>query len=403
MQAYMDEASSTGIHRQTAKRRSRAVRIGVGVMIGVVLGNALGYGAHRMMVSENEGRSELRQQAHRAAGLKAMENGEYEVAVREFSAGLRSTNPDPDLPRLLSIAQNLREVQARQVEREAEAKRRAEDAKLALTEPEAPATEEPKPEEATATARTEVPPPSPEPEPEPEPGLLLVTTTPSHLTIKVDGEIVDLSPARLELEPGQHQVALFNGSKFLYRRRIRIRPGKVIPINREFPELLEAQASATERRSAPAEKLPPPRIISEPDAGFVAEPEPEVTTPEPTPPVETPKPAPAVVKPTPKPQPKKKAQRISQSVLRKVIRKSTPMLRRCYKIGRRVNPYLEVSLSITMEVDASGRVRKGEVKKTSTRAPRVVSCIERALKDIVFPARPGGDIDKVSTRLNFRP
>ena len=72
-------------------------------------------------------------------------------------------------------------------------------------------------------------------------GTVRVTTKPSELTIKVDDKTVDLSPARLELEPGQHHIAIFSGSKFLFRRRIRVTPGRSLSLNREFPELLESR------------------------------------------------------------------------------------------------------------------------------------------------------------------
>lgn len=114
------------------RRRSKAARIWIGILVGVVAGNALAAGTYLAMNGVAKERGPERKEdpqlkesgavsaAHRIAGLQAMDNGDYDGAVEAFVAALRGPEPAADLPQLLNIARRLRE-QARASEAKAAA------------------------------------------------------------------------------------------------------------------------------------------------------------------------------------------------------------------------------------------------------------------------------------------
>ncbi|MEL7367658.1 MAG: hypothetical protein AAFN74_02005 [Myxococcota bacterium] len=100
------------------RRRSKATRIWIGILVGIVAGNALAAGTYLAMngispppaeeAPPPETEMDAISAAHRIAGLEAIDRGEYKLAVDEFIQALRSTQPAPDLPELLDIARKLR-------------------------------------------------------------------------------------------------------------------------------------------------------------------------------------------------------------------------------------------------------------------------------------------------------
>jgi len=56
-------------------------------------------------------------------------------------------------------------------------------------------------------------------------GLLLVTSAPRGILVEVDGEARDLTPARLNLSPGHHQVVLREGARVLTDEAVEVHTG----------------------------------------------------------------------------------------------------------------------------------------------------------------------------------
>ena len=86
-------------------------------------------------------------------------------------------------------------------------------------------------------------------------GLLLVTTTPRGILVEVDGEGRDLTPVRLELSPGHHQVVLKEGARVLADESVEIRSGSAAVIVHALdapppPEPVEAPVAAVQPQQA---------------------------------------------------------------------------------------------------------------------------------------------------------
>ncbi|MCB9648739.1 MAG: hypothetical protein H6730_19360 [Deltaproteobacteria bacterium] len=140
----------SGPHRP---RRSKARRIALGVLVGVVAGNALAAGTYVVtnVIAGEPGAAASAtvsavSTAHRTAGLEAMQARDYERATREFTLGLEAPNPAPDLLELLSVARDLGDRSAGQPAERPE-----------------PATERAAPARAPAVQASERPAPAPAP------------------------------------------------------------------------------------------------------------------------------------------------------------------------------------------------------------------------------------------------
>ncbi len=169
--------------------------------------------------------------AHRAAGLAALEDRDYVRALTEFEAASQSA-PDPsELDDLKRIARDLLE------------RRRP-----SAPEPEAVAARERAPAPAPKRAAGARPPAE---EREIAPTLLLITTTPPGLAIQVDGRPADLTPARVPVTAGTHEVELFHGEQRLYREQVEVPPQASRLINRDFTaELAPRTVAAAEPATA---------------------------------------------------------------------------------------------------------------------------------------------------------
>ncbi|MCB9650875.1 MAG: PEGA domain-containing protein [Deltaproteobacteria bacterium] len=73
--------------------------------------------------------------------------------------------------------------------------------------------------EPTRRARTETP--------APEAGLILVTAEPAGLGVYVDGQPRDITPRRVEVPPGRHQVELRKGAQVLAQHSVNVSAGGV--------------------------------------------------------------------------------------------------------------------------------------------------------------------------------
>ncbi|GEN07084.1 PEGA domain-containing protein [Myxococcus fulvus] len=206
----------------------------------------------------NEGLS----RARRAAGLAALEDRDYDIAVREFTEALSlRRTPGGDLVELLRIATDL---QSRERDRtRVEPPKPTREPAVTRTPPRA------KPSRASSSrtsthAKEEPPPPVLE---EPRNGLLLVTSTPPGLVVQVDGKAVDMTPARLPLRPGTYRVALAQGERRLMEETVVLEEDGVHSLNRDVSEQL---APPTPPRpvanTAPAETPPTPPATAAPVA-----------------------------------------------------------------------------------------------------------------------------------------
>ncbi|MEL7371584.1 MAG: AgmX/PglI C-terminal domain-containing protein, partial [Myxococcota bacterium] len=386
-------------------------RVWAGILFGIIAGNAVGLGlymtfkapqAKEAPKSERASTNDAIDQAskeRRLAGLDAIERGDHETAIREFSAGLKFSNPAPDLPQLLSIAQNMR---AREVERQKEEASAAAQAAEAAAEP---------------------------PPPPARPGLVLVTTRPARIAIEIDGTVRDISPARIEVEPGAHTVVLVDGGENIFQKSVRVAAGEVALVDVDLTEELAQRALA---ESARAETEPDPSEpedesdvpSSEFDAPAQVEPERRRATrdestesaarlgtfpyPTPSPAAATdtaakeaaraPTPPPAASPPPPVPPPAVEA--IPSKAIRRAVARSQPAFKKCYDRFRRIRPRLAGRAVLEVKVLASGRVEEGRTKESTMEGSGINECLERATRWMRFPSPRGGPT-VVSFALRF--
>ncbi len=239
--------------------------------------------------------------ALRAAGLAALESGRYDEAVKRFTEAAKSSKASADLPQLMKIAMELRdrssaspakgtvtttdmagaaaadkpEETARVDEGRAEddkpddkptvASSVREDAKAAAKrrerEREAAAREREREREkarrvAAASART-----TSKPEPvdvetstTSSPGTIIVSSTPSGLTVQLDGKVMDQTPLRLTAEPGSHEIALLHNSTVVFSRRLNVVSSSV--------QSLDPDVSAQVALLTPSRQDPPATMAS---------------------------------------------------------------------------------------------------------------------------------------------
>ncbi|MEM7674957.1 MAG: hypothetical protein AAF449_03035, partial [Myxococcota bacterium] len=137
----------------------------------------------------------------RENGVKALRAGEYALAIASFETALKLDADVPDVAVLLDVARRLRDADAVDT-----APAAVSPPPLPPRESERPQRPERRPQRSSRSRTTKPPPPKP-----PKLASLLVVTTPERILIELDGRTVELSPARLELEPGKHRVRLRRG------------------------------------------------------------------------------------------------------------------------------------------------------------------------------------------------
>lgn len=167
--------------------------------------------------------------ARRVAGLNALEQGEYGVAVKELSAALRLGGGGEDVAELLKIARELEDRAARQKRQEASAVAEAPRPRPKKSSPRR------RPEPVAQAEPEEQEPPEEEKE---KPGLLLVTSQPQGLVVEINGRSADLTPARRELSAGVHRVALIRGTKEVHVRLVEVIAGEVTTVDVDLTEAL---------------------------------------------------------------------------------------------------------------------------------------------------------------------
>ncbi len=311
-------------HDQVPSAPRSPLAIAVGIVVALVVANAVGYGVYRS-TRGGDGGDDLRvlAQEQRTKGVAALRDGQYERAIASLEAAQQLDPALGDVPALLEVARKLERTEARaapapgepppsEAAAPAPGSAREDEARPAAAAPSRAARPDPRAaepdvdvevaaaprraddrddarERAAASAaaararaaRSEARPP-PAPREREATGALLVTTTPPKLMVKVDGQARDFSPVRLELPPGKHTITIVDGGRTVHERTLDIAAGSVAVIDESFPV---ATAAAQVARAAE----PLPRAAEAP----ARSPEPAARTVEPAPRAEATKAEPA--------------------------------------------------------------------------------------------------------------
>ncbi len=179
----------------------------VGILVGAVAINATVYLARRSALERaaapqpqplvdpqapaRDESKELLARAHRAAAVTAMEDRDFARAVDELDSATQLTPGRPELEELTHVAQGLLERQ--------------------LTPPA---------ERGVVASGDE--------------GYVVISTSPPGLVILLDGRPAQLTPARLRVPAGTHEVELLSGEKNLYKEGFELKPGVTRLIARDF-------------------------------------------------------------------------------------------------------------------------------------------------------------------------
>ncbi len=111
--------------------------------------------------------------------------------------------------------------------------------------------------------------PEPAAVPDPTPAVLLVSSTPSGLLVEVDGKRVDLTPTRLNLDPGSHSIALVKGPLRLFETDVRLAAGAIQTLDPDVtdkipPDPAPAAEPTTPEATRSVAQTPPPRPVAPP-------------------------------------------------------------------------------------------------------------------------------------------
>ena len=230
-------------------RRKRVFSVALSILWGTLVGSAVALFAYRSACAPPKPKETERlryaldkrgtARAHREAALEAMGRGDYELALEKLNAALKLPNPPADIRQLMSIAKNLldQERRARPLKR---------------------------PMKNTARRRSDPPATDPRPgSPKSRPAVVQVRTNPPRLLVEVDGRIRDVSPARIEVEPGRHIVTVVRDHRRLLRRKVFLKPGKTAYIDADLThKIRRATKSSAPRVSAAPKKPRAPRPAS---------------------------------------------------------------------------------------------------------------------------------------------
>ncbi len=235
--------------------------------------------------------------ALRAAGLAALESGRYDEAVKRFTEAAKSSKASADLPQLMKIAMELRDrsstsparstvtttdmaapavaekADEAKVDEKVEADKpdekptvasnNREDAKAAAKrrerEREAAAREREREKArrvaaASSRANSKPEPVDVETAPAASPGTIIVSSTPSGLTVQLDGRVMDQTPMRVSADPGSHEIALLHNNTVVFSRRLNVVSSSV--------QSLDPDVSAQVALLTPARQDPPPTMAS---------------------------------------------------------------------------------------------------------------------------------------------
>jgi hypothetical protein len=183
-------------------------------------------------------------QDQKRKGVAALKGSNYTQAIAAFEAAQKLDPKDPDLATLLEVARKLQVGDSEEEEAEPAAV-------VEAPQPRSPPVAAHSRTNRNRRDRTvRVAPPPPPPPAEEEKALLLVTTTPEKLLLEIDGRAADMTPARVEVDPGSVRVVIKRGQQVLLDRKVNAASGAVVAIQEDFTTALasvEAPAAKTDR------------------------------------------------------------------------------------------------------------------------------------------------------------
>jgi hypothetical protein len=210
--------------------------------------------------------------ARRAAGLAALEAGDYQKALINFTEAKSLLGPRARVDELLRVTEELSNNPAGGGGNGARA--RAARAAVAPA-PEVSVTEPPARQASRGARRRVVNEPAaeiaPEEAPPPPSGLLIVTTTPRGLLVQVDDTAVDLTPMRTRVKPGGHRIALLDGERKVYETTVDVKDGAIATLTKDVslehpPEWARPASGSTASPGGGRERsdsaTPPPAVVA---------------------------------------------------------------------------------------------------------------------------------------------
>ena len=202
--------------------------------------------------------------ARRAIGLAALEAGDYEKALINFTEARALLGDKAQVGDLLNVTEELRGRPPSAIHRFSKA----------APPPPAPAAPAPiaqRPQTRAAApvrrvAFREAPPaPAAESSPPEAPasGLLIVTTTPRGLLVQVDEAPLDLTPMRAKVSPGSHRIALLDGDRKVYDAAFVVKEGATATVLKDLSAEIAASMRPTTPPPAPASAPTSPALAKE--------------------------------------------------------------------------------------------------------------------------------------------
>jgi hypothetical protein len=232
--------------------------------------------------------------ARRAAGVSALEAGDYEKALINFTEAQALIGENAKVTELLKITEDLRD---RAKEKKDEAS--PSPAKAEVVTPLRPSPVRPSPRPVAAAPRPAPERPEktePRPTDAPAPivtgtGMLLVSTTPRGLLVQVDGSPLDLTPMRIPVKVGTRRVALYDGDRRVFETSVEVFEGQVATVLKDLSAELAPRVAAAETRTERSDARTEPEPVKRPEpVGSKTAPAPAPIAPAPAPVPSTPAP-----------------------------------------------------------------------------------------------------------------
>jgi hypothetical protein len=181
--------------------------------------------------------------ARRAAGLAALDAGDYGRALADFAEARALAGDKAYVSELLRVTEDL--AQRAQVARRSPPPRPAASPRPAPAPSSRFASRVHTPERTVVKEtpmQVEAPTPVAAPTVAPTSGLLLVTTTPHGLLVQIDDVPIDLTPTRASLKLGSHHVAFFDGDRKVYETNVDVKSGSPTTLLRDLSAELSPAA-----------------------------------------------------------------------------------------------------------------------------------------------------------------
>lgn len=158
-------------------------------------------------VTEEFRAKEERAMARRVTGLAALEGGDYDKALTDFTEARELLGEKAHVGELIRVTEDLRSRPPSSPRSRSGGSRRRHSSGRRVAYQEEPAGESPAPPAAAPS------------------GLLIVTTTPRGLLVHVDDTAIDLTPMRAKVKPGLRRITLLDGDHKVYETSLEIKEG----------------------------------------------------------------------------------------------------------------------------------------------------------------------------------